>query len=208
MKLFALLTTSLALALTAPAVRAIEEPAYTVDQSYDGFEVRAYGSRLVAEVTVPGPAEEAGNQGFGPLFDYISGNNKGERKIEMTAPVTQAAEPARIDMTAPVTRAAADGGGYVVRFMMPAQYTLATLPEPLDARVTLRELPPARFAVIRYTGRWTDRNDDAKRDELLAGIAKAGLRPIGEPIVARYDPPFWPWFLRRNEIWIEVGPAA
>jgi hypothetical protein len=208
MKPIALLTMSLALALTAPMARAVEEPAFTIEKSYDGFEVRAYPSRRVAEVTVPGPAGEAGNQGFRPLFDYISGKNKGQRKIEMTAPVTQAAEPVRIDMTAPVTQAAADGGGFVVRFMMPAAFTLATLPAPLDARVRLREMPPARFAVLRYSGRWTDDNDRAHLDALRSGIAAAGLHAIGEPIVARYDPPFWPWFLRRNEVWIEVGPAA
>ncbi len=207
-KLFATLGLGLALALTATMAQAIEEPAYTVERRFDQFEVRAYAPQRVAEVTVPGPAEEAGNQGFRLLAGYIFGKNKGERKIAMTAPVTQAAEPVRIDMTAPVSQAPAEGGAFVVRFAMPSQYTLATLPEPLDPQVRLRELPPARFAVIRYSGRWTDENYEAHLKILRDGMAEAGLSPRAAPVYARYDAPYVPWFVRRNEILIEIDPAA
>ena len=118
----------------APACHAIEEPAYTVVQKTDVFEVRQYAPYLVAEVIVPGPASEAGSQGFSLLGGYIFGKNKGERKLEMTAPVTQTplepAPPVKLEMTAPVTQAPAPGG-FAVQFVMPKGYTLATLPEPL-----------------------------------------------------------------------------
>lgn len=230
MRLTTTLITGLALVLAPPLARAIEEPAYTVERSFDDFELRAHGPRVVAEVTVPGPAEEAGEQGFRLLAGYIFGKNKGDRKAATTAPVTQTAEPVRgtappgqgklpsltrravpaeptrIAMTAPVTQAAAEGG-FVVRFVMPAAHTLATLPEPIDPRVRLLALPAMRVAAIRYSGRWTDENYLEHLAILRAGMAAANLPARGEPVYARYDGPWMPWFLRRNEIWIEVGPT-
>jgi hypothetical protein len=185
-------------------VNAIEEPKYTVVRKYDGFEIREYAPYIVAEVVVPGPAEEAGSQGFRILAGYIFGNNKGERKISMTAPVAQAPAPARIEMTAPVSQAAADGG-YVVQFAMPSEYTLETLPEPLDPQVKLKEVSGGRFAVIRYSGTWSGRNYKQHLEKLERGIEAAGLRTTGSPIYSRYNAPFVPWFMRRNEIWLKLS---
>ena len=182
---------------------AIEEPKYTVERRYDGFEVREYAPYLVAEVVVAGPAEEAGNQGFRILAGYIFGKNKGERKIAMTAPVTQAPEPARIEMSAPVIQAPA-GGGYVVQFTMPGEYALETLPEPLDPRVELKEVPGGRFAVIRYSGTWSQRNYQEHLEKLERGLEAAGLSATGSPIYSRYNAPYVPWFMRRNEIWLKL----
>jgi len=182
---------------------AIEEPKYTVERRYDGFEVREYAPYLVAEVVVAGPAEEAGNQGFRILAGYIFGKNKGERKIAMTAPVTQAPEPAKIEMTAPVIQAPASGG-YVVQFTMPGEYTLETLPEPLDPRVKLKEVPGGRFAVIRYSGTWSQRNYQEHLEKLERGLEAAGLSTTGSPIYSRYNAPYVPWFMRRNEIWLKL----
>jgi SOUL heme-binding protein len=174
-----------------------------VERRYDGFEVRDYAPYLVAEVVVPGPAEEAGNQGFRILAGYIFGKNKGDRKMAMTAPVTQAPVPAKIEMTAPVTQAPASGG-YVVQFTMPGKYTLATLPEPLDPRVKLKEVPGGRFAVIRYSGTWSQRNYQEHLDKLERGLEAAGLSAAGSPIYSRYNAPYMPWFMRRNEIWLKL----
>jgi hypothetical protein len=185
-----------------------EEPAWTLVRSYETFEVRDYAPYLVAEVVVAGPADEAGNQGFRILAGYIFGKNRGERSIAMTAPVTQAPEPARIAMTAPVTQAAEDAGagaGFVIQFRMPGEYTLATLPEPLDARVKLREFAGGRFAVIRYSGTWSDSNYREHLDLLQRGVDAAGLHATGSPIYSRYNAPFVPWFMRRNEIWLKVN---
>lgn len=187
--------------LLCPTASATEEPKYTVVRQYDGFEIREYAPYLVAEVVVPGPAEEAGNQGFRILAGYIFGKNKGERKIAMTAPVAQAPAPAKIAMTAPVTQAAANGG-FVVQFTMPSEYTLETLPEPLDPQVRLREVPGGRFAVIRYSGTWSEGNYQEHLAKLQRSVEAAGLRTTGSPIYSRYNAPFVPWFMRRNEIWL------
>ena len=180
--------TSFALATATPMARAIEEPRYTVVRAYEGFEVREYAPYLVAEVTVPGPASEAGNQGFRILAGYIFGKNRGERKIEMTAPVTQAA----------------GDGGYVVQFVMPSTFTLDTLPLPDDPRVRLRDVPAARYAVIRYSGTWSDANYQDHLAKLRRAVQDAGLATVGEPVYSRYNGPMTPWFLRRNEIWLPL----
>jgi len=200
-----LLTTvlTIGLATVIPAAQAIEEPRYTVERQYDNFELRSYAPVLVAEVTVAGPADDAGNQGFRILAGYIFGKNKGEREIAMTAPVTQTPEPTKIAMTAPVTQAAADGG-YTVQFTMPATFKLATLPEPLDARIRLKEIPGKRYAVIRYSGFWSDANYNSHLDKLERAVTAAGVATTGAPVYARYDAPWVPWFARRNEIWLHV----
>jgi hypothetical protein len=121
----------------------------------------------------------------------------------MTAPVTQAAAPVKLEMTAPVTQSPAPGG-YLVQFVLPKGVTLASAPEPLDPRVRLREEPGGRVAVIRYSGFWSQANYDEHLGKLQAALRAAQLSWSGEPTLSRYDPPFMPWFLRRNEIWLRV----
>jgi hypothetical protein len=205
------LLSTLLLALIPFGAAAIEEPDYEVIQQLDGAEVRQYAAYVVAQVRVSGPAERAGNEAFPILAGYIFGRNKGARKLEMTAPVTQAAVPVRMDMTAPVTQSPSPGG-FVVQFVLPKTVTLASAPEPLDPRVELREMPGKRIAAIRYSGFWTQDNHDTHLARLRAALGAARLQPVGEPTLARYNPPFTPWFLRRNEIWLEIEgstePAA
>ena len=198
----ALLIALLLTLLTLPAM-AIEEPQYQVEQTFDDIEVRRYAPYVVAQVLVEGSPDQAGSQAFPILAGYIFGKNKGERKFAMTAPVTQA--PVKLEMTAPVTQTRATGG-FVVQFVLPRGVTLDTAPEPLDARVQLREEPGGRIAVIRYSGFWSQANQDEHLAKLQAALASAGLRWSGEPTLARYDPPFKPWFLRRNEIWLRLVP--
>jgi hypothetical protein len=188
----------------ASAARAIEEPAFEVLRALnDQVELRRYAPFVVAEVLVPGPAEEAGNQAFPILAGYIFGKNKGERKLEMTAPVTQAAAPVKLPMTAPVTQAPA-AGGFIVQFVLPRSVTLATAPQPLDERVMLREVPPSRVAAIRFSGFWSDANYKEHLALLQAALKDAGQPWSGDPVYARYNAPFTPWFMRRNEIWLEL----
>lgn len=193
----------LCLMLMGSAVQAIEEPSYTVVKQYDTFEVRTYDPYVVAEVLVPGPEQEAGNQGFRLLAGYIFGGNVSQQKMAMTAPVTQVAQSEKIAMTAPVTQQA-EAEGFLVQFKMPSAYTLATLPKPLDERVRLREVASATYAVIRFSGMWTEANYQRHLSALQKGMSDHGLSPVGSPIYARYNAPFTPWFLRRNEIWIPV----
>ncbi|MEO8160739.1 MAG: heme-binding protein [Arenimonas sp.] len=183
--------------------QAVEEPSYSVERKLGEVEVRKYAPYVVAQVSVPGPAADAGNQAFPILAGYIFGKNKGERKLAMTAPVTQSAAPVKLEMTAPVTQTAA-AGGFVVQFVLPKGTTLANAPEPLDARVKLREVPAHRVAAIRYSGFWSQSNYDEHLAALRAALATAGVQHVGEPLYSRYDPPFKPWFMRRNEIWFAL----
>ncbi len=184
---------------------ATEEPDYKVVQKLDDdVEVREYAAYSVAEVVVPGPAADAGNAAFPILAGYIFGKNKGERKFAMTAPVTQAAEPVKLEMTAPVTQTAAPGG-FRVQFVLPKGVSMASAPEPLDARVSLRDVAPSRIVVIRYSGFWSDANYNEHLAKLQAALRAAKLVPVGEPVYSRYNAPFTPWFLRRNEIWFRLA---
>ena len=122
----------------------------------------------------------------------------------MNAPVTQEAVAEKIAMTAPVNMEAV-GDGFLVQFTMPAKYTLATLPEPLDVRVQLREIPARRLAVYRYSGSWSQARYQRRVELLKAALQADGLQTIGAPVFARFNSPFQLWFLRRNEIWIEIA---
>ena len=186
--------------------QATEEPDFKIVQKLDDIEVREYAAYTVAEVVVPGPAADAGNTAFPILAGYIFGKNKGERKFAMTAPVTQAAEPVKLEMTAPVTQTAVTGG-YRVQFVLPKGVTQATAPEPLDTRVTLRDIAPSRLAVIRYSGFWSDSNYNEHLAKLQTALRAANLSWVGEAVYSRYNAPFTPWFLRRNEIWLNLANA-
>ncbi len=192
--------------LTTPMTsHAIEEPVYTVVRQLEGIEIREYPSFTVAETIVAGPGSEAGSRAFPILAGYIFGKNKGERKLAMTAPVTQAAVPVKLEMTAPVTQVAA-AGGFLVQFVLPRGVTAATAPEPLDARVMLRDVPPRRVAVIQYSGLWSESNYNEHLAKLQSAVKTADLTWIGEPVFSRYNAPTTPWFMRRNEIWLLVDP--
>lgn len=182
---------------------ATEEPDFKIVQKLKDAEVREYATYCVAEVVVPGPAAEAGSQAFPILAGYIFGKNKGERKFSMTAPVTQSPEPVKLEMTAPVTQTAALGG-FRVQFVLPKGVTATSAPEPLDARVMLRDIAPARVAVIRYSGFWSDAAYNQHLKKLQASLHAAGLAWEGEAVFSRYNAPFTPWFLRRNEIWLNL----
>ena len=200
----AVLFSTLALTTLPMPSHATEEPEYQVLRELADIEVRQYASYAVAEVVVPGPAGEAGNQAFPILAGYIFGKNKGERKFAMTAPVTQAAVPVKLEMTAPVTQTAAPGG-FLVQFVLPKGVTAADAPEPLDARVQLREVLPSRVAVIRYSGFWSESNDGEHLAKLQAALRAADLTWEGAPVYSRYNAPFTPWFMRRNEIWLQLA---
>ena len=187
---------------------AIEKPPYRVVQELQGIEVREYAPYLVAETDVSGSREEAGNAGFRRLADYIFGKNRGAKKIAMTAPVAQQ-EGARIAMTAPVSQQESPDRGpstWVIQFMIPSEYTRDTVPEPLDPDIRFKEVPARRVAALRYSGTWSEERYLEKLAELRAAMEKQGLQAVGEPVWARYDPPFMPWFLRTNEILIELAP--
>ena len=188
---------------------AIEEPEYRVVKEYEDFELRRYAAFLIAATEVQGEFDAAGNRGFRILFDYISGNNEQAEAIAMTAPVGQRAKGEKIAMTAPVSQVKADGSPdlYSISFVVPGEYTLETVPRPRDPRVRIQQVPSRLVAVRRYSGRWRIANYRENESFLLQAVANAGLQTVGEPEYARYNSPFKPWFMRRNEVMIEVRTA-
>ena len=194
---------AIATMLTIPTAMATEEPDFKVLEKDGSFELREYASYVVAETRVEAGFEDAGSIAFQRLFRYISGNNVAQQKVAMTAPVTQS-RGEKIAMTAPVSQVA-DGRAFLVAFTLPSSYTLATAPKPLDLSIRIREVPAQLIACRRYSGRWTIVNYLENETLLRERIKARGLVIRGDPVLARYNPPFTPWFLRRNEVWMPVA---
>jgi hypothetical protein len=180
---------------------AIEEPPYQVLEIFPELELRRYGPTLVAETEVSGDFEGAGNQAFRRLADYIFGNNAAGEKIEMTAPVTQRSAK---DPVGSQGIAAEPRGEYRLSFVMPARFNAETLPAPRDPGIHIRSEPSRTLAARRYSGRWSWENYRDNEALLLEAVRAAGLTPVGPTLYARYNAPFVPWFLRRNEVLVEV----
>jgi len=174
-----------------------ESVEYSVLQTEGKFEVRQYPAIVL--VAVEGLSD---NEAFGILFDYISGNNRGRRRIPMTAPVVSL-EPSgkSIPMTAPVV----SRKGYFA-FVLPKEYTPDNSPAPLDPRANVVPVPVRKLAVLRFRGRTPDRTVTARTAELISRVREANLQTTGETFLMRYNPPFMPGFLRRNEVAVEIAP--
>ena len=185
---------------------AYEEPLYDVLEQADEYEVRRYAPYLVAEVDVEGDFGKAGNQAFRLLAGYIFGDNQTEEKMSMTAPVESRPKQdgVHMSMTTPVTSTASATDQYTYAFVMERKFTLDTLPKPRDPRIRLRQQEARVMAVRRYSGRWTERNYREHEVTLLEALSADDRRPIGMPILARYNSPFTPWFMRRNEVMVQI----
>lgn len=197
------LVTAVIIMMGATNAMAIEEAPYTLVEKDHAFELRDYAPHILAETVVQGTLEEAGNKAFTRLFRYISGANTASARVAMTAPVSQQPAGEKIKMTAPVEQQPVPGG-WVVSFMMPASYTLETLPRPTDPLISLRQVSARRMAAVRYSGFWSEKAYLRNKRELESWIRHKGLTIVGDPVWARYNRPFTPWFLRRNEILIPV----
>jgi hypothetical protein len=192
-----------AVTLTAEVAVAIEEPKYDVLRSEGEFEIRRYEAMIIAETRVDSDFENAGSEAFRRLFDYISGNNTARAKISMTAPVVQEPSSEEIAMTTPVVQQA-DQSGWRVAFVVPTEYSWETAPQPTDPRVSLRLVPERTVAAVRFSGTWSEDRFANHEGKLRAQLTKLGLQSVGEAVYARYNPPFTPWFMRRNEVMIPV----
>ena len=205
---FALALSLAALTLTGGNAMAIEEPQYEVLASTDNYEVRRYDSYIIAETDVEGTYKTAGNKAFRILAGYIFGDNQASEKMAMTAPVESrpADDGVKMNMTAPVTSAPGndESGSYTYSFVMENKYSLETLPVPNDPRVRLRVVPERTVAVHRYSGTWSEDNYLKHERLLLDALADDGISTRGVPMSARYNAPFTPWFMRRNEVIIEI----
>jgi hypothetical protein len=185
--------------------RGTEEPPFDVVGRAGAVEIRRYMPRIAAETEIEADAEAARNAGFRRLAGYIFGANRGAEKIAMTAPVAQApADGARIAMTAPVAQQPAGPGRWTIRFFMPGQWTLATLPVPNDPAVRLVEVPGETMAVLRFTGDRGAAAVAAREAELMRALNGTAWPPQAAPVAWFYDPPWTlPW-LRRNEVAVRV----
>jgi len=203
-----LITSSLFLSLlVSSTAMAVEEAKYTVIRSDGDMELRDYEPSIVAETRVEGDFEDASGEAFRTLFRYIDGQNEARDKIAMTAPVSQKQGAQKIAMTAPVSQEAS-AEGWLISFMMPSSFTMDTIPVPLDDAVNIRQLPAYRAAAIRYSGFWSEKNYERHLAELMEWIETQNLRVTGSPVWARYNAPFTPWFMRRNEILVPVDTAS
>ena len=184
---------------------ALEEPKYSVLKEYETFEIRSYDSYLVAEVDVEGAYNETGNEAFRILAGYIFGDNQSSMKMNMTAPVeSEAIQPSeRMNMTAPVF-SNKNINGYTYRFVMESKYTQETLPVPNNSKIRITEIKNRVMAVIGFSGRWSQKNFEKHEQILVNDLKNEGIGIASEAIYARYNAPFTPWFLRRNEIMFEI----
>lgn len=205
------LTTLLVTLLWTGNLMATEEPKFESLRTEGKIEIRRYVPVIVAETIVDGDMDTASSRGFQLIAGYIFGKNE---RIAMTAPVV--AEPQgsseKIAMTVPVSiepqnvddSKMAGAQRWRIHFVMPSQYTLATLPKPLNPQVQLREIPAKTFAALTYSGINTESTAQEKADELLYWLKTQKIETIGKPQLARYNPPWTLPFLRRNEILQEI----
>ena len=184
---------------------ALEEPKYSVLKEYENFEIRNYDSYLVAEVDIEGSYNKTGNEAFRILAGYIFGDNQSSTKMNMTAPVeSEAIQPSeRMNMTAPVF-SNKNVNGYTYRFVMESKYTQETLPVPNNSKIRINEIKDRVMAVISFSGRWSQKNFEKHEQILVNDLKNEGIGVASEAIYARYNAPFTPWFLRRNEIMFEI----
>ena len=182
----------------------VSEPKYTEIFKQDNIEMREYPSLIVAQVTAIGERKIAISSGFRVLADYIFGNNEPHKKISMTAPVEQQ-ENEKIAMTAPVIQQESQKDQeWLVSFVMPAEYTLETLPAPKNTEIKILSIPVKRYLTIQFSGTPTDQSLKSHLDILLEYSVSKKLNTRGKPIFAFYNPPWTLPFLRRNEIMIEL----
>ena len=170
----------------------VKEVKYRLIKKLENVEVRQYGNLIMAKV------EGYGDSGFNLLFNYISGNNAAQTNVEMTAPVVSQ----NIEMTAPVL-----SEEDTIAFVMPEDLTMENTPKPLDDRVKIQEIPERYVAALRFTGRWTSSNFSKKAKQLLEELHKFNIKTKGTAFSMRYSGPLTPWFLRRNEVAIELEPS-
>jgi hypothetical protein len=191
-------------AITAgPIMSRVEQPAYTVVKQDNPIELRGYPSMIFAEAEVAGERKAAINEGFRLIAAYIFGANRPKTKIAMTAPVQQQASQS-IAMTAPVTQQNESLNHWVVRFIMPASWDFNALPQPNDARVTLRQQAARRMLAITFSGLASNGLIASKTTELRDYAMRHNISAVGEPVLAFYNPPWTLPFLRRNEVMLEV----
>lgn len=198
-----------------------ETLSYEVEKKETNFEIRKYSDHVMAHVDVDAPFDDAMNIGFRILAGYIFGNNKKRSNIEMTVPVEEERrssekismtspiteetlkESEKIRMTTPVTEEATENI-HRISFVMPSKYSLDTLPEPEDSRIKFEEVNEVRMAALRFKGRVKEKLANEKIEQMKDWLKEHDITPKSNFIVAQYNNPAVPGFLRRNEILVEI----
>ena len=185
--LFTLINTNISMAL--------EEPSYEIIRSNADYEIRKYGDRLAVEVEFTNESS-----GFRYLFNYISGENTTSEEVSMTVPVTQSA---KIDMTAPVTQFSKDDK-MVMQFYLPSKFSIENAPIPTNKKVSLVTMDGGYYAVLRYSGRVSDKNYMRHLSKLKKFLEKDNIKMIDYGTKAIFDGPFTLPIMRRNEAMIKI----
>lgn len=196
--------------------RSVKTPEYTVVEKSEGYEIRSYKPYLTAQVEVSGTYDEAMNQGFRILADYIFGNNTKQAGIAMTAPVTET-ESERMAMTVPVVEKESEvlpmtapvveighNKKRIISFVMPFEYTLETLPKPNNPEVKIVPQKARKVAVLRFSWFRNSLHVAGKKQELFKLLERDSIKPKGLPEYAGYNAPFTAPWLNRNEVMIEI----
>lgn len=198
-----------------------ESLAYMVERKDGDIEIRKYTDHIMAHVDVDASFDDAMGIGFRILANYIFGGNKKRSSIDMTTSVSEEkVESERISMTTPVTEESLKesenikmttpvteektGNIHRISFVMPAKYTLDTLPEPDDKRIKIEEVKEQKMAALKFNGRVKEKLASEEIEELNQWLSKEGINPKSNFIVAQYNHPAVPGFLRRNEILVEI----
>jgi len=155
-----------------------EEPPYDVVHKSDIYEIRHYSDRLVVQVI-----KISDNRSFRQLFNYISGGNSNEQKIEMTIPVTQNKKDNKSFM----------------QFFLPSRFTKETAPTPSNPDIEIVTIKEGYYAVIKYSGRASDKNFEKHSEILREKLLEDKISIIGSAIKATYNGPYTLPFFRRNE---------
>ncbi len=171
---------------------ASKEPDFSIVNKVGDIEIRNYSPMMIAEVLVGGTMEAASGSGFRMIADFIFGNN-----------IAQSGNPEKIAMTVPVVISRSNTGWFFY-FVMPAQYSLESLPKPNNPEVKIKQLKDRRCAVLRFSGKANEEKFNEKSAALIDWIKSEKLVMLGNPELARYNPPWTLPFLRRNEIMIEI----
>ncbi len=160
-----------------------EEVEYEVLRRLGSVELRRYPRLTLA--TVAGASDD---EAFSALFEYLSGDGIPSRRIAMTAPVVST--------------------GDSFSFAMPSGESIETLPRPRNERIKIVEVPERVVAALRFRGKTSPEKVRTKERELTLALAAARLPTKGGVFLMRYNPPFMPGLLRRNEIGIEVSSTS
>jgi hypothetical protein len=167
----------------------VEQTKYEIVKKIENLEIRLYDQIIVAEVAGLGDGE------FNILFNYISGDNVPQKKLEMTAPVISQ----KIEMTAPVF-----SEGDSIAFIIPKKFSFENVPKPTDSRINIKQIPKRYVAALRFSGRWSTSAFVKKSNQLLEVLNSLNIKTKGNMFSMRYNGPFTPWFMRRNEVAVEI----